>query len=452
MDITQSRIKITSILQSVSILLFIVVAVRWFVYVDRYSINIMFWDQWDFFDAFFGVNSIWDTFKWQHGPHRQGLGLILTKTVGQISGWDTRIECLLIGGLIFLTMCLAIILKKRLAGKITWSDVVIALIFLTPVQSEIFAMTPNMSHSAIPLMLIVLYAMAWTIKRLPLRYISVLSLNFLLIFTGFGLSVFAVTPLLFAIDMIKALIDKDEIGFVSAFLALAVSVLSCVSYLAGYKFDPGVADFKFPAADFLARYPRFIFSLLANFLQFKAGYAASTMWAGFTVFASMAFICLLNIKKLLAGNTGDRQHWLSRSIVILTLYTLTFCVLTAIGRVKQGPFISRYMPYLIPGFFAVYLQITQVTGKKAFERYKNYVLALTVVIFFVGSFPLNRWDSYAFETYLNGKKIWVDYYLRHEDIDIAEMASRFKIYPDPAKTNLKAKLDHLKKNRFNLYL
>ncbi|HPM43749.1 MAG TPA: hypothetical protein PLV52_07945, partial [Candidatus Omnitrophota bacterium] len=252
----------------------------------------MFWDQWDFFDAFFGKNSIWDIFAWQHGPHRQGLGLILTKAIGQLSGWNTRIECLTIGGLVFIAMCLAIALKKRLLGRISWADVVIALIFLTPVQSEIFAMTPNMSHSAIPLMLIVLYAMAWTIDRLSIRYISVLSLNFLLIFTGFGLSVFAVTPLLFAIDMIKARRDKNDIWSLSAFLAFAVSVLSCASYLAGYKFDPGVSGFGFPVEGFWTRYPRFILSLLANFLQFKAGYAASTMWTGFIIFASMVSICL----------------------------------------------------------------------------------------------------------------------------------------------------------------
>jgi hypothetical protein len=56
-----------------------------------------------------------------------------------LTHWNTRAESLALGAVVFLAMVFAFFLKKRLFGKaISFPDVAIPLIFLTPAQYETF--------------------------------------------------------------------------------------------------------------------------------------------------------------------------------------------------------------------------------------------------------------------------------------------------------------------------
>ncbi len=46
----------------------------------------------------------------------------------------------------------------------------------------------------------VLYCLAWTIPSVPWRYVLVLGINFGLIYTGFGLFMGVITPVIFVAD------------------------------------------------------------------------------------------------------------------------------------------------------------------------------------------------------------------------------------------------------------
>ena len=51
-------------------------AFRLFALIARYSVDVLFGDQWDYLSAFFGHDpSLSELFFWQHGPHREGIGL-----------------------------------------------------------------------------------------------------------------------------------------------------------------------------------------------------------------------------------------------------------------------------------------------------------------------------------------------------------------------------------------
>lgn len=76
---------------AISVLVFVLL--RWFFLINKYSINMLFWDQWDFLGALFENKGPCELFSWQHGPHRQGIGFFLTKIVADLSGWNTRVEC-----------------------------------------------------------------------------------------------------------------------------------------------------------------------------------------------------------------------------------------------------------------------------------------------------------------------------------------------------------------------
>src|SRR5437870_4836586 len=84
-------------------LVFLLSALRLFHLIDQYAVNILFWDQWDFYDPLFRNASLWDMFNYRHGPHRQGLGYFLIKWVAGISRWDSRADIFSIA----VVMCVA---------------------------------------------------------------------------------------------------------------------------------------------------------------------------------------------------------------------------------------------------------------------------------------------------------------------------------------------------------
>jgi hypothetical protein len=53
---------------------------RFFLVIWKYSINVFFYDQWEYLTPFFRHQpSIAELFFLQHGPHREGIGLIADK-------------------------------------------------------------------------------------------------------------------------------------------------------------------------------------------------------------------------------------------------------------------------------------------------------------------------------------------------------------------------------------
>lgn len=156
-----SKKQIATVGSVAAIIFSLIVVARWWYYVNRYSVNILFWDQWDFYNAFFENKNLWEIFRWQHGPHRQGIGFIITRVVASLSGWDTRVEAFTIAGVVCLAMITALALRARFKPRLFWADVAIPLIFLTPIQFELFAGTPNLSHGSVPLLLFMLYCLIW---------------------------------------------------------------------------------------------------------------------------------------------------------------------------------------------------------------------------------------------------------------------------------------------------
>ncbi len=114
---------------------FVILAVRLFRLISRYAVNIFFSDQWEFNTAtVFQNHSLWEMFRWQNGPHRQGLGALLSYAIEPHFRWNSRTESFLIGILVVIAAAGALWLKSRLFGPLVLSDVCIPLIFFTPTQ------------------------------------------------------------------------------------------------------------------------------------------------------------------------------------------------------------------------------------------------------------------------------------------------------------------------------
>ena len=56
-------------------------------------------------------HSWWEIFRWQYGPHRQGLGGILSKLLESSVSWNGRYEAVEAGVIIVLAALLALCMK-----------------------------------------------------------------------------------------------------------------------------------------------------------------------------------------------------------------------------------------------------------------------------------------------------------------------------------------------------
>ena len=222
----------------------------------RYSVNILFWDQWDFYTPLFQHASLWGTFTWQHGPHREGIGLVLDKFVLDSTRWNSKAEALFMVGVLVAAAVVALRLKQTLFGRLDSSDVVIPGLVLTFAQMETLVGEANPSYSAIPELLIGLYCLAWLLPKPGPRYASVLVLNFLLIYTGFGFFMGIVTTGVLLFDLRRALrTGSRSLVFISAAFLLAIASVAAFFY--HYRWDPADPSFHFPDAHPL-NYPWFI--------------------------------------------------------------------------------------------------------------------------------------------------------------------------------------------------
>jgi hypothetical protein len=121
-----------------------ILGIRYFSVISYFSVNVLYFDQWDFLAPLFQGNaSLGQFFFWQHGPHREGLGLIADSLLYPLTDWNTRAESFLIAGCVFTAMLFALVLKYRLFGRLSWGDAAIPMIFLTLAQYETFIGTPN---------------------------------------------------------------------------------------------------------------------------------------------------------------------------------------------------------------------------------------------------------------------------------------------------------------------
>jgi hypothetical protein len=155
-----------------------------------------------------------------------GLGLLPTELVNDLSGWNQRTQCFLIGGVICSAAMTVLWLQRRLSGSLQWHDVPPILMILSMQQFEIYAGSPSLSHGALPILLIMLMAIAWTQERIRLRYACVLIINFLSIYTGYGVFVGILTPLLLIIDCCRAVKNRDLRRVTLALPAAGISLVS----------------------------------------------------------------------------------------------------------------------------------------------------------------------------------------------------------------------------------
>ena len=415
---------------------------------DVYSVNIIFWDQFDFMTPFFLKQNAWTMFTWQHGPHRQGLGELLTWVVVQLSGWNTRAESYMIFGVLLVSLLMVLLVKRKLIGHFQLVDLIIPIIVLNKYQWEQFIVTPNVSHSVLPLLLIFLYIFSWLISSRTWRYILVLFINFLLLFTGFGLFMGFITVAVFGFELITAIRQHKKSLMIFSVIGFSGAIYSLYLFSCGYTFSPAVACFGFQW-DYILQYPVYVGLMLAKFIGFNNSINPYlSIVAGLLILA--AFIAALgwNLRAYLLDPLNPDQ---TRKIISILLgFSLVFAAFTSVGRIclglKQAQS-SRYMTLLIPGFIGLLLTISQI-------RIPKITIALSVLLAFSlvkTILPFDKSEQDSIVNFYEGKTKWKECYLLTGDYPICNERTGFNIYPDGSERII-GLLNFFETNHQNLFL
>jgi len=415
--------------------------------VGRYSVNILFWDQWDFYTPLFQNASLWQIYNWQHGLHREGIGLALDKFVLEATRWNSRAEALFMVAALVVAAVVALRLKQRLFGglhykDLDYSDVAIPCLFLTCAQMEALIGAPNPSCSAIPELLLGFYCLAWMLPQPRTRYATVLALNFLLIYSGYFLFMGVVTIAVLLLDLRRAFRAESGLPVFPA-VALLLATASLGGFFYHYGWAPNVPCFHFPDAHPL-NYGWFIGLMMSYFLGLRTVGLASVVGS---LLALLALAVLIWHGLRLWRN----REWSAPdlTIVILLSFSLLFAANAAVGRVCQGlpeaAQFSRYMAFLVPAYLAIYFHL--LTWRRS--AFRGVLLGVFVIALVPGTVLMP--NGYSPQLVRDGKQAWKTCILQTGKIDYCDRVTGFPIYPDPKRTQLLEKLQFLQKNRLNLY-
>lgn len=421
--------------------------------------NVLTWDQWDFFAPLFNGSNGWELFRYQHGPHRQGLAFVLSSWIAHASDWDTRVESLWIVSLLSVSCLLALRLKWRLTSTLRLHDAWIPILGLSLGQFESLLVTPNASHSAFPLFLILTSANLWLVPRSSIRYVSAGAGAFCLIFTGFGMFAGAVLSCLLVAEAIRHGIARRRQEVISVGIGLSIAAFGWALFCSDYVFAPAIEGFRFPwtpATDYL----RFI-SLMLAYPAGLSGVSSGTYIVGGTL-ASLIAVSGLCVLLPWLKSASVQPH---RDVIILLLGSgVLFVCNAAVGRVPTGVgagMASRYITLMFPLWLGVSLL-------SATSRHRSWTIATVVAMWCVALFPyrdlrlrpLSLWpgtfgatqDQYTFFSHFAyGKMAWVDTYLKAGSSEQAQAATGPYIYPAPAATRMDEKLAFLRKHHLSFF-
>lgn len=418
---------------------------RLFTLIDLHSVNVLFWDQWDFYEPLFEGQGTWDLFRFQHGPHRQGVGFWLTALVAHFSSWDTRADAFALGGVIVLAALLAVGLRQRLTGELHFADIAIALVVLTPAQYGIFINTPNASHGAVPLLLIVLYGYALTLRADKSRFATLLLLNFCLINTGFGIFAGLLTPLYFAWECLLARRREPGRWPGLPLLGVAIALASGAHFFVGYEFHDSEVALASLGSDAI-HFPSYVALMLANVCGVK-GLGLVPQCVGFAVLGAALWVLGIRGCAILRGSSSEQD----RVIAFWIAFTLLFCLNVAVGRVSlgmPGAQSTRYVPLVVPLFLGIHFHIQAM----AVRPLRHLLAGLMVLGLIAATFPMREAEHSLMVRLKIRKERWAEVYRVSHNIKAADQNSRIRIYPwAPERTQLQEKLDILEERQLNLF-
>lgn len=422
---------------------FVALAFRLYRLAGQYAVNVLFWDQWDINDAFlFGHHSAWEIFAFQHGPHRQGLGGLLSALIEPWFRWNSRTEAFVVTSILVVGGLCILLLKVRLFGALSWTDVVIPMLIFTPAQWESDWVTVNLAHGVLPVVLIVLYCLSWTWRDDRGKYPLVTALNFVTLYTGFGFFLGLITPALLAAKYREARRSRSNSRLI--LICLLLSIASLASFFIAYKNqDASGCTSLWPATPLV--FVQFLCLMFVSPFGIRdIGLAA--ILTGAAVLVAVASVAFVSWRKILAKSTVPGVPHMV--MAILSGYAILFSAAATIGRTCTGlteAHASRYAIYKQLGMLSLYFWVLAAPKIR-----RRKILAGVLPLLFIPSLFLTSYDRQLITDYYHLKSGWRECYLSGKPADDCDDENG-AIYPDPDETHLQEKLDYLRVTRQNLF-
>lgn len=420
-----------------------VLGFRFFQLICKYSVNCFYMDQWGYLSPFFGHRSSFaDLFFYQHGPHRMGIGLIPDKFLYPLTHWNSRVDSFVIGIIIFAAMLVALQLKRKLFGPISYSDISIPVIFLSVEQYETLLEVPNPAPYAFPLLLLMLYCLALVSRNRLLRYTLVLILNVLLIYTGYGLVMGVVTVGVFLLECYWSWRRLTSVPPTYPLIALSVAIASFGSFFIHYEVLPRMGCFGASGSSPL-QYAEFVSLMFSASVVPNHHRLVTLKLLGVGILLAVIVLVGLHSVRLLR-----RVHGNSDLVGgILLAFCLLFAIATAVGRLCIGldeAYRSRHATLLIPAFLAIYFCLLS----KSWLGKRSLVLALFVLSLLPAALHQPRTQAQWLSDH---KRAWAACYVRADNIGYCNQQADIVLNPYPERVHLQQKLDYLKEHRLNFF-
>jgi hypothetical protein len=422
---------------------FLFLAGRLAYFLNRYTVNIIYWDQWDFLQGMFDGADAWTLFRWQHGPQRQGLGNLISAVLYPITSWDGRTDAVVSAVSMGLAALAALWLVKRVCGTLRPWDVVAPLLFLTTTNAESYVVAPNSAHGPIPALLLIAYALALTVQSHSKRCALLVVLNFFAVNTGFTLLLGGITPVLLLLFACAHGVSTRDRAVYAAGIVASLSALAL--FFHGFIPHSATDCFQFPHPR-AWEYVPYIGFVLARPFGLEAGGTAGQLLIGSGVAFAVATFATYAVFRVLRVS-DDSTLWLVTSALVG--FALLFASGSAVGRIClgfQSANASRYIPYILPGMLAMYLVIRRSAPT-------SQVAAALLPVVLVACITKETDEQSANEAtaYLKYKQRWRDCYVAMHNISACDAYAGHGVYPAPQATNLQQKLDWLEERRLNLF-
>jgi hypothetical protein len=417
--------------------LFIILAISalsalMFSFVARYSSELPYMDQWDYLKPIFEGEGLLPLFTHQHGPHRSGLGLVVTALLYRTFGWDSRVESFAAVILLIASALAAVLLKKRLFGNLALNDVVIPFIFINLGAYETLTVVPQLANGPIPLLALLLTAYVLTMHHGYLREFLLLLLCIVLVFTGFGsLGGCLLAALLFLETMFSPCGTDAQNNALKLGTALA-SLAVLGAFLIGYHFDRAQQCQSGFALNPVAQL-KFVTLVFVRWTGFYTDRIAWPRHVGPCIILVM--FCFLGFKSLTALLNQPRSPR-SKPIYFLLSAGILFAVVSAFGRIcgdELGYAVSsRYMPYTMPAIFALYLLIQETKS----EKHRRVANVIFVLLLAIGYLRNVEYDLPKVIHYHALKTSWTHCYEVEHDLGRCCSQISEPLHPNPAAANI----------------
>lgn len=404
---------------------FIILSVYLIWITAKFSSNVAFSDQIDIFFGYLTNQNLTSLFLQQHGPHRQGFGTALMLPTLWLSNWNFSVVSYLTA-LIMILSAYILIISLRISQINQVTAIACVLLVLSLGAAELLIVTPNISHSSLPVLfslMIFWLALKNTSNLITIGFLNLIIVIFSL-FTGFGIFLFLSFFIILTIRLTHQILFTNKIDqkfFLLYIFSCSVAFVSVFIFFDGYS--KATAEGCAPSAiDNI--WEVLVYSLsVASVSLGGSKLGLFSMPVGLFAVIGLFVISYVSTKRLIYSD--DRS---AAGVLLLVLFSLFFIFSTALGRHCLGDnsaFSQRYYPITSIGLVGALIGFNK-WYRNYFYSLMNKILSIIVILLSISLvFP----SGYNLILQYNGHKN--NFILCLKNIgSVKDCNEKFFIYPD----------------------